>query len=113
MSPFVMIAYAGIGISALILAGFAGAQIQKFSDQVKRMEERIAELETAKKTRNPYRTNEALEDAMAIIHDAAWQADATLDYMRARLKQVDNTLQVARSNPDDYDPDKPNKKRPL
>ena len=88
----------GFGIASVIAA-------------FKTLSAKIDRLEEASKQRNPYRTNDALEDAMAIVHDAVWQADATLDYVRSRMHQVDRTLQTARSEPDAYNPDQPNQKR--
>lgn len=90
----------GFGIASVIAA-------------FKNLSAKIDRLEEASKQRNPYRTNDALEDAMAIVHDAVWQADATLDYVRTRMKQVDHTLQTARTDPDVYNSDRSNQKRNL
>ncbi|MDI6770131.1 MAG: hypothetical protein QMD04_10720 [Anaerolineales bacterium] len=96
----------------LVAAAFTGGYlIRALAARFVDIERRIERLEEAQKTRNPYRTNDGLEDAMAIIHDAVWQADATLDYVRSRMRQVGSTLKTIRSNPDRYDSDKPNGKR--
>ena len=96
----------------LVAAAFIGGYlIRALAGRFQDIERRISRLEEAQRTRNPYRTNDGLEDAMAIVHDAVWQADATLDYVRARMRQVGSTLKTIRTNPDRYDSDKPNGKR--
>lgn len=103
---------------ALVLGTIIGSMLQRVASEYQAMKnsiqalsEKIEKLEKSHKNRNPYRTNEGLEDAMAIIHDSVWQADATLDYVRARMRQVNTTLQTLRANPDQYDPDQPNGKK--
>lgn len=99
-------------VALLVIVSFAGGYlIRALSARIASIEARLDRLEQANKTRNPYRTNEGLEDAMAIVHDAVWQADATLDYVRARMRQVGSTLKTIRSNPDRYDSDQPNAKK--
>jgi outer membrane murein-binding lipoprotein Lpp len=94
------------------LSGTAiGFGIASIISAFRNLNAKIDRLEQSSKQRNPYRTNDALEDAMAIVHDTVWQADATLDYVRARMRQVDRTLQIARNDPDSYDTEAPNKKR--
>ena len=106
-----------IAIGALGIGTLAGSALQKAFQAYRdtrailaRLEEKIDQLQN-KGNRNPYRTNDGLEDAMSIVHDAVWQADATLDYVRARMRQVDKTLQTIRTDPDSYDPEQPNQKR--
>jgi outer membrane murein-binding lipoprotein Lpp len=97
-------------LGALLAGMIVGAAIQRLTSDLQSLQMRIAALEAAAKTRNPYRTNDGLEDAMAIVHDAVWQADATLDYVRARMRQVDQTLKTIRSEPNSYDSERPNQK---
>jgi prefoldin subunit 5 len=107
-----------IVLSALILGLIIGSALTRIASEYQDMKNNIQTLsvklemlESAQKHRNPYRTNEALEDAMAIIHDSVWQADATLDYVRARMRQVNTTLKTIRNDPDTYDPNQPNQKK--
>lgn len=107
-----------IALSALGIGTLAGSALQKaihaYRDTratLARLESKIDQLELKGNRRNPYRTNDGLEDAMAIVHDAVWQADATLDYVRARMRQVDKTLQTIRTDPDSYNSEQPNQKR--
>lgn len=102
---------------ALFLGLLIGSLLQRVATEfqamktiVQSLSEKLEKLEESQKNRNPYRTNEGLEDAMAIIHDSVWQADATLDYVRSRMRQVNTTLQTIRANPDHYDPNQPNRK---
>ncbi len=103
-------AFLFIAVSAALVGAAVGIAIYRLAVSVTALRTQLDRLEQSARQRNPYRTNESLEDAMAIVHDAVWQADATLDYVRARMKQVDNKLQVARTNPDSYDPDERNQK---
>ena len=105
-------------IVALLLGYLIGVSVQKVASRFEAMQKKINELtekldriETKSTHRNPYRTNDGLEDAMAIIHDTVWQADATLDYVRSRMKQVNETLKTIRSNPDKYNNERPNQKK--
>lgn len=107
-------------LGALITGMLAGISIQRMITSVRQMRDemralsaKIDQVEASHKARNPYRTNDGLEDAMAIIHDATWQAEATLDYVHARMRQVDQTLKIIRSDPDSYDSEQPNQKRSL
>jgi uncharacterized protein YoxC len=104
--------------AALVAGIIIGASVQKvvgeftqMKNSLEKLTEKIDRIEKSQTNRNPYRTNDGLEDAMAIIHDTVWQADATLDYVRARMKQVNTTLKTIRSDPDKYNPDKPNQKK--
>lgn len=105
---FAALAGAAVGIAAYRLF----QSISALRAQLDRLENAALRAPAGEHThqRNPYRTNNGLEDAMAIVHDAVWQADATLDYVRSRMRQVDKTLQTIRSEPDRYDSEQPNQK---
>ncbi|PKN83353.1 MAG: hypothetical protein CVU46_17185 [Chloroflexi bacterium HGW-Chloroflexi-8] len=107
-----------LGLIALISGIAIGSSAQRLINEFNSMKQTVANLteklerlENSSKTRNPYRTNDGLEDAMAIIHDVVYQADATLDYVRSRSKQTNKILQMIRSDPDKYNPDAPNRKK--
>jgi hypothetical protein len=109
-----IIAWGTLAVAVLIalVAGYIiGANVQRVLCEMKTMQSRITALEENQKRRNPCRTNDGLEDAMAIINDSVWQADATLDYIRSRMRQAGTTLKTIRKEPDRYDPDQPNRKR--
>jgi outer membrane murein-binding lipoprotein Lpp len=99
--------------TAIIAGGFGGAYLQKQADYVKSLELKINELETlVQKTpiRNPMKTNDGLEDAMAITIDQLFKAKQTLEYIEGRNGDVLSILQTIRSTPQKYDSDQPNRK---
>lgn len=110
MSPICVLLIALFAALSGVAIGFGVAWI---ISEFRYLRAQLDRLEAASKQRNPYRTNDALEDAMATAHDVVWQADATLDYVRARMRQVDRTLQTARTEPDAYNSEMPNKKHPI
>ncbi len=106
-SVLVIAVIVGIVVTAFVL----GMQLQKLLSRFTAMQERLAKLEEAKRTRNPWPTNDGLEDAMAVLNDAAWNASETLNYIQTRTAQALDILKTVRSCPDQYDPDQPNQKQ--
>lgn len=99
------------GMAFVVVVFLVGMQVQKVLNDLRSTRERLAKLEGERKTRNPHRTNDGLEDAMAVLNDATWESLKTLDYIRARTDQATRILQVIRAEPDRYDSEQPNSKQ--
>lgn len=109
MTPIILI---GALMLALILGVIIGVNTQRMASELTYLRDRVNKLEDAQsqKRRNPYRTDDGIEDAMAIVHDVVWQSAATLNYVKDRSERIDNILKTVRVDPDSYDPDQPNGK---
>jgi hypothetical protein len=111
MTPIILV---GVGVLALILGVIIGVNTQRMSSELTYLRDRVNKLEDAQsqnaKRRNPYRTDDGIEDAMAIVHDVVWQSAATLNYVKDRSERIDSILKTVRVDPDSYDPDQPNGK---
>lgn len=103
----------GVATIAAIAGAGAGYGFARMHYEGREMKNRIAKLEQAKQARNPYGTNDGLEDAMAIAHDTIWQSLDTIQYLQFRAAQIDDILKTIRTNPDKYDAEKVSKKRTL
>lgn len=72
---------------------------------------RLNELEAAQKSkvRNPYMTNIGIEDAIAIVLDLK----NTAEYADLRSKTLHEILRQIRTDPTNYNDDRPNGKRDI
>lgn len=71
------------------------------------LSQKITRLEQAQKHRLPYKVNDGLEDALAVL----LELQSEQDYLSARMQQAHKILSVLRGDPDGYDSDAPNTKR--
>lgn len=112
-----MVIYAGIILAALVAGLLLGRIIACYEHKIEDLErdladqaKRLEELETAaRKSRNPYLTNIGLEDAFAIADDVRRSAE----YANQRSRMIQDILRKIRTDPGNYDENRPNGKREI
>lgn len=88
-----------------VLAEKLNAAVQKTDE----LTQRLTDMESGKRSRNPYLTNVGLEDGIATALDI----EQTIQYANIRNQVLLRTLQQIRRDPSTYDEDRPNNKRPI
>lgn len=109
-------------ITAIVLAtlacgvafGYALASLRShmraIRQQIHDLAGKVDKLSESQRTRNPYRTNDGLEDAIAVALDVLQQSRAEREYEDYRINQLRAILGQIRTDPDGYDSDQPNRK---